>query len=71
MNCDGHTYWRLGDIELQDADKMDFTLPSDARLRWDVLLLKNGYEEWAQQAKIRLEETQRNDKKLREANYKK
>jgi hypothetical protein len=45
---------------------MSYTLPSDSRLRWDVLLLKNGYEEWAQQAKIRLEELQRADRKFRE-----
>jgi hypothetical protein len=56
----------LGECELSDADKMNYTLPSDSRLRWDVLLLKNGYEEMAQQAKMQLEEIQRNDRKLRE-----
>ena len=45
---------------------MSFTLPSDARLRGDVLLLKYGYDEFAQEAKIRLEELQRSDRKLRE-----
>lgn len=49
---------------------MEFTLPSDARFRPDVILLRNGYEEYAQQAKMHLEDVQRNDKKLRE-NYKK
>ncbi len=66
LKCDGHTYWQLGEFELSDAEKMNYTLPSDSRLRWDVLLFKNGYEDMAQQAKIQLEEIQRNDKKLRE-----
>lgn len=53
-------------MDLPILEKMSYTLPSDSRLRWDVLLLKNGNEEWAQQAKIRLEELQRADRKSKE-----
>jgi len=70
FKIDDHVYWRQGDYELPELEKMSFTLPSDSTLRPDVILLKNGHEEFAQIAKIQLEEVQRNDKKLRE-NYKK
>jgi hypothetical protein len=46
-------------------EKMNFTLPSDSRIRYDVVLLRHGYEEFSQQAKIQLEEIQRKDKSLR------
>ncbi len=46
-------------------EKMNYTLPSDSRFRWDIILLRHGHEEWAQQAKIRIEEVQRSDRKLR------
>lgn len=65
MKCDNVEYWRNGELEFPTMEKMKFTLPSDSRLRADVILLKNGYEEYAQQAKMSLEEIQRNDKKLR------
>lgn len=45
---------------------MNFTLPSDSRLRQDVNLLKGGYEDYAQQAKFISEENQRNDQRLRD-----
>ena len=44
---------------------MDFTLESDSRYREDILLYKNGQEDLAQDAKVYLEEIQRNDRKLR------
>ena len=47
-------------------EKQTFTLPSDSLYRQDLILLKTGNEELAQQAKTNLEEIQRNDKKLRE-----
>jgi hypothetical protein len=70
FKIDDHVYWRQGEYELPELEKMSFTLPSDSTLRSDVILLKNGHEEFAQIAKIHLEEVQRNDRKLRE-NYKK
>jgi hypothetical protein len=48
--------------------KMDFTLPSDSFYREDLILFKHDYQDLAQDAKIYLEELQRNDRKLREAN---
>jgi hypothetical protein len=46
-------------------EKMMFNLPSDSRIRDDVILLRNGYDQYSQQAKIQLEEIQRRDRKLR------
>ncbi len=66
LKCDDKLLWKQGDMDLPILEKMNYTLPSDSRLRWDVLLLKNGNEEWAQQAKIRLEELQRADRKSKE-----
>jgi len=48
-------------------EKMDYTLPSDSIYREDILLLKNGYFDLAQEAKSYLEENQRYDKKSRES----
>lgn len=47
-------------------EKMDYTLPSDSIFREDILLLKNGYFDLAQEAKSYLEVRQRDDKKSRE-----
>ena len=45
---------------------MAMTLPSDSTFREDLILLKKGNEDLAQKCKIKLEELQRNDRKLRE-----
>jgi hypothetical protein len=66
MNIDGVNYWKQGEIDLDPIEKMDFTLPSDSTLREDILLLKAGYEDYAQLAKLNLENQQRVDKKLRQ-----
>lgn len=50
---------------------MAFTLPSDSTFREDLIWLKNGDEDASQRYKVKLEEIQRNDKKLREQNAKK
>ena len=52
FKIDDHVYWRQGEYELPELEKMSFTLPSDSTLRSDVILLKNGHEEFAQIAKI-------------------
>lgn len=45
---------------------MKFTLPSDSTVRQDLIVFKNGSEEEADTVKIKLEEIQRKDRKLRE-----
>jgi hypothetical protein len=50
---------------------MDFILPSDSTVREDIILLKHGYQDLAQEAKSYLEEKQRYERKLREKNRKK
>jgi hypothetical protein len=67
FKIDDNIYWRQGESDLPQIEKMEFFLPSDSTLRPDVILLKNGHEEYAQLAKIHLEEIQRNDRKLRES----
>lgn len=66
FKIDDHIYWRQGEYELPHLERMCYTLPSDSTLRPDLVLLKNGHEEYSQIAKIHLEEVQRNDRKLRE-----
>jgi hypothetical protein len=50
---------------------MAYTLPSDSTFREDLIWLKKGDEETAQKFKIKLEEIQRKDKKMREERLKK
>jgi hypothetical protein len=66
LKFDGKDYWRQGENKIADILKQDFILPSDSLYREDTILLKNGFEDLAQQAKTNLEEIQRNDKRLRE-----
>jgi hypothetical protein len=44
---------------------MAYTLPSDSTLREDLSLLKSGNEEAAGESKVKLEDMQRKDRKLR------
>jgi hypothetical protein len=46
--------------------RMAYTLPSDSMFREDVLWLKKGDEDTSQKFKIKLEELQRKDKRLRD-----
>jgi hypothetical protein len=71
INFDGVTYWRQGGVQLLPMERMNFTLPSDSTYREDILLYKNNHIDYAQDAKVYLEEIQRNDKKLREIYNKK
>lgn len=66
-NCyiDGELYWDFNDYAHFDLLRMNFTLPSDSTLREDLLLLKKGDENAAGEAKTKLEEIQRKDRKLR------
>ena len=70
LKIDGKEYWKQENLNLPDLEKMEFTLPSDSTYREDLILLKNGMEDYAQQAKTELEEIQRKDRKLREIKLK-
>jgi hypothetical protein len=70
FNVDGVCYYKQGEVDLQSMERQEFTLPSDCTYREDLVLLKAGYDDYAQLAKMKMEEIQRNDKKLREKNRK-
>lgn len=59
-------YWDYEKCEHPSFRRMHFTLPSDSTFREDINWLRNSDENMAQRAKIKLEEIQRNDKKLRD-----
>ncbi len=65
VSIDNKKYWEKETCIYEDLKVMDFTLKSDSRFREDILLYKDGYEDLGQEAKIYLEEIQRNDRKLR------
>ena len=62
---DNELVWDCNDYPHYDLKYMKFTLPSDSALREDLIQLKNGDENAASEAKMKLEEIQRNDRKLR------
>jgi len=66
IKVDDRIVWEVGKYPLFPMERMEFTLPSDSLYRDDLMLLKAGKVEQAQQAKVNLEEKQRNDRKLRE-----
>ena len=66
VKIDNKLYWEYGKLEPYPLEKMEFTLPSDSLYRDDLLLKKKENEDLAQHAKIKLEEIQRKDRKLRE-----
>jgi len=70
MNVDDTCYWKQDEQVLDDMYRMDFTLPSDAHYREDIILYKMGLVDLAQDAKTYLEEKQRNDAALRLKNKK-
>jgi hypothetical protein len=65
LNIDGKEVWKQKDQVILPIEKMPFTLKSDSQLREDILLYKNGFDDYAQEAKVFLEERQRNDRHLR------
>lgn len=65
VTIDNKKYWEKETCVYDELKVMEFTLESDSRFRDDILLYKNGYEDLGQEAKIHLEEIQRNDRKLR------
>jgi hypothetical protein len=70
IEFDGKCYWRQTEQVITPMVKQDFTLPSDSLYREDILLYKNGHEDFAQEAKVYLEEVQRHDAFLRESQRK-
>lgn len=63
---DKKEYWKQGEYDLLPMMKMKYTLPSDSWNREDLIEFIKGNEEAAQHNKEKLEEIQRNDRKLRE-----
>lgn len=68
---DNKLYWQYDQENFPVFRRLFYTLPSDSTFREDLILFKNKDELNAQQAKIKLEDIQRNDTKLREINFKK
>jgi hypothetical protein len=71
VKFDGQAYWKYESDAYPSLKRMGFTLPSDSTFREDLIWLKTGDEDAAQRYKVKLEEVQRNDKKMREQNSKK
>jgi sialic acid synthase SpsE len=57
--------WDYNEFAHYDLKYMKFTLPSDSTIREDLVLLKSGNEQSASEAKTKLEELQRHDRKMR------
>jgi hypothetical protein len=68
VKFDGKTYWEYNYDGFPQLKRMGNTLPSDSMFREDLIWLKKSDEDMAQKFKIKLEEKQREDKKLREKN---
>jgi len=66
LNIGGQTYWTIGNPWPYHLHYFDNPLPSDSNYRKDILQLRAGNEDKAQEAKLELEELQRRDRKLRE-----
>jgi hypothetical protein len=65
IRFDDVPYWEYDSIEFPKFLRMGLTLPSDSTFREDIVWLKKDNEDEAQKAKIKLEEIQRVDRKLR------
>ena len=71
IKFEGNSYWQFQADAYPALRRMAFTLPSDSTFREDLIWWKKGDEDAAQRYKVKLEEIQRNEKKLREQNSKK
>mmetsp|Transcript_19972 Transcript_19972/g.37014 ORF Transcript_19972/g.37014 Transcript_19972/m.37014 type:complete len:82 (-) Transcript_19972:3202-3447(-) len=71
LEFDGQIYWELATSPLYLPIRPVESLPSDCRHRPDLQNLMRGDRDSAEQAKIRLENIQRNDRRLREERVKK
>jgi len=70
LEFEGEKYWEYSKLQYPEFKRIKFTLRSDSTFRDDIVWLKKGNEEKAQKSKIKLEDIQRNDKKLRSDNEK-
>jgi len=71
MMIDGDKYWEMGKVKPAPVTEPTNPLPSDATFRSDLQQLIAGDLDKSQKEKERLEEIQRNDRKLREQAKKK
>ena len=64
---DGKSYWRRDTMPMMEMHSVNpsILLPSDSRLREDSFFIREGDMAKAQEAKLRIEELQRYDRKLR------
>ncbi|KAA8496701.1 Oxysterol-binding protein 9 [Porphyridium purpureum] len=67
FDCDGERVWTINKHHMYTAHPLSNILPSDSSRRPDLMLFLDGKLEEAADAKIALEERQRNDRKLRQA----
>ena len=68
MKFDDKSYWEYKEDVFPPLKRMAFTLPSDSTFREDLIFWMKKDEDNAQKFKVKLEEIQRKDRKLRE-NY--
>jgi hypothetical protein len=66
LNFENEKYWENGDYPLARFYREDYILPSDSTFREDLNYFIQNDEEQAQIWKEKMEEIQRNDRKLRE-----
>ncbi|GLD93352.1 hypothetical protein PINS_up001944 [Pythium insidiosum] len=66
LQFDDKVYWHVESEPAFAHTPVDDPLPSDSRFREDLIALKNGDIALAQAEKLRLEELQRADRKIRE-----
>ncbi|CAG9326920.1 KES1_7 [Blepharisma stoltei] len=69
IDFDGRRYWDARHIRPYEV-KFSQILPSDSEVREDIILLRQGNIDAAQQAKENIENVQRHDRKLREVHHK-
>jgi hypothetical protein len=65
---DDELCWDYSEHKHFELERMAYTLPSDSTFREDSVLLKRGMIDEADAAKVKLEEAQRKDRKLRKDN---
>lgn len=70
IRFDGKSYWAYDYQGFPIIKSMKNVLFSDSILRDDLVWMKKGDENLSQRFKVKMEEIQRNDKKLREKNSK-
>lgn len=66
LNFDDITYWDIDQVELPSLNFKKNPLPTDWRYREDLIWLRRGNAEIAQDWKLRLEVEQRRDRSIRE-----